>query len=88
MIPDDTKARHQQTILNVKEQSQVVDHFAHIKPEDRPVPFSDGLFKDAAIRWLIETDQVGLVFFISHVMTTSDSLCSQWPLLSTLRFRI
>jgi hypothetical protein len=65
MIPEDAKARRQASVLDVKEQFQVVDHFVRIKPEDRPVPFSDGLFKNAAIRWLIETDQVGHIFYSS-----------------------
>jgi hypothetical protein len=64
MIPEDAKARRQETNLNVKEQSQVIDHFMRIKPEDRPMPFSDGLFKDTAIQWLIETDQVSDPHFI------------------------
>ncbi|KAI0282709.1 hypothetical protein BC826DRAFT_921438, partial [Russula brevipes] len=57
MLPKDAKARRQDAITNVKEQSQVDDHFVHVKPEDRPAPFSDALFEDAAIQWLIETDQ-------------------------------
>jgi hypothetical protein len=61
MIPEDARARRQDAIANVKEQSQVDDHFAHVNHEDRPAPFSDELFKDAAIQWLIETDQVGRV---------------------------
>jgi hypothetical protein len=65
MIPEDAKARRQEAILDVKEQSQVDNHFMRIKPEDRLVPFSDKLFKDAAMRWLIETDQVGHIFYSS-----------------------
>lgn len=65
MIPEDASARRQEA--DTKEQSQVDDHFVRINPEDRPVPFSDALFKDAAIQWLIETDQVGHMF---------DSLCN------------
>ena len=67
MIPEDAKARCQEAVANVKEQSQVDNHFVHVNPEDRPAPFSDGLFKYAAIQWLIETDQVG------HII---NSLCN------------
>src|SRR5882762_10825787 len=52
MIPEDAKARCQEAVANVKEQSQVDNHFVHVNPEDRPAPFSDGLFKYAAIQWL------------------------------------
>jgi hypothetical protein len=59
MLPEDAKARRQEAVANVQKQSQINDHFVHVDLEDRPVPFSDGLFKDAAVQWLIETDQVG-----------------------------
>ena len=57
MIPEDAKARHAEAITKM-EQTQVDDHFHRVGPEDKPMPYSDGAFKDAAIRWLIETDQV------------------------------
>jgi hypothetical protein len=57
MIPEDAKARRE-AISNAMEQSQLDDHFQRVNPEDKPVPYSDGIFKDAAIQWLIETDQV------------------------------
>ena len=58
MIPKDTKARHEEATANAKEQTQVNDHFHQVNPKDKPVPYSDELFKAAAIQWLIETDQV------------------------------
>jgi hypothetical protein len=58
MIPEDAKARREEAIANAKEQTQVDDHFHHVKPEDKPVPYSDENFKEAAIQWLVETDQV------------------------------
>lgn len=59
MLPNDSKARRQDAIAKAKEQlqTQINDHFQPVDPEDKPVPYSDGLFKDAAIQWLIETDQ-------------------------------
>jgi len=39
-------------------QSQVDDHFTVIPEEEKPTPYTDELFKEAAIQWLIETDQV------------------------------
>jgi hypothetical protein len=58
MIPEDAKMRRQEAIANAKEQTQVDDHFRQVKPEEKPVPYSDELFKEAVIQWLIETDQV------------------------------
>jgi hypothetical protein len=58
MIPEDAKARREEMIANAKEQTQVDEHFHHVNPEDKPAPYSDALFKELAIRWLIETDQV------------------------------
>ena len=39
-------------------QTLVEDHYKIQKPEDKPVPYSDERFRDAAIQWLVETDQV------------------------------
>ena len=57
MIPEDAKAWCQEAIANAMEQTQVEDHFKCVNPEDKPIPYSDGLFKEVAIQWLIETDQ-------------------------------
>jgi hypothetical protein len=62
MLPEDARARRQEALEKVMEQAQVDDHFLPLKPEDKPVPYSDGLFKEASIQWLIETDQVLLIF--------------------------
>jgi uncharacterized protein YecT (DUF1311 family) len=57
MLPDDTKARRAD--LHKKfQQTQLNEHFNAATPEDHPEPYSDALFKEAAIQWLIETDQV------------------------------
>ncbi|KAF8150423.1 hypothetical protein BJ912DRAFT_869674, partial [Pholiota molesta] len=56
MLPEDTKAR-KADLLQKLEQSQVNEHFPKARPEDKPVPYSDELFKEAAVRWLVETDQ-------------------------------
>lgn len=58
MLPDDTKARRAATLEAILHQTQVNGHFKVAAPEDKPEPYSDQLFKDAAIQWLIETDQV------------------------------
>lgn len=58
MLPEDAKARRKEATANAKEQTQVNDHFHKVNPEDKPAPYSDEFFNEAAIRWLIETDQV------------------------------
>ena len=65
MLPEDTNSRKAQ-IKEKLEQSQVNHHFMKAQPEKKPEPYSE-VFKEAALQWLIETDQVGLavstVFF-------------------------
>ena len=56
MLPEDSKARRN-ALLESLRQTNVTEHFAE-KPEDKPSPYSDELFKQAAIQYLIETDQV------------------------------
>jgi hypothetical protein len=60
MIPEDAKARRAEATAKM-EQTQVEDHFLRISPEDKPTPYSDEVFKEAAIQWLIETDQVRIL---------------------------
>jgi hypothetical protein len=67
MLPKDAKERRRETDEKAMEQTQVGDHFAIMKPEDKPELYSDEVFKDATIRWLVETDQVS-----NHL---SSSLC-------------
>ena len=63
MLTDDAKARRQDALEKALEQTQVDNHFHLVKPEDKPEPYSDNIFKKAAIQWLIETDQVFLYRF-------------------------
>ena len=51
MLPEDMKTRRAQTLEENLRQMNVNDHF-------KPAPYSDELFKQAAIEWLIETNQV------------------------------
>lgn len=57
MLPDDAKAR-KSDLQQKLQQTQVNDHFDEVKPEDKPEPYSDEIFKEAMIQWLVETDQV------------------------------
>jgi len=40
------------------QQSQVNEHFELAKPEDKPKFYTDEIFKEAVIQWLIKTNQV------------------------------
>ena len=62
MLPEDSKAHCDATSETLKH-SQVDDHFTVIPEEEKLMPYSDEFFKEAAIQWLIETDQVSFCFF-------------------------
>ncbi|KAI9430688.1 hypothetical protein F5148DRAFT_990532, partial [Russula earlei] len=57
MLPKDAKIRCKEALKKVMEQSQVDDHFHPTNPDDRLTPYSDEVFKDTALQWLIKTDQ-------------------------------
>jgi hypothetical protein len=60
MLPDDAKHRKnlaKATAANLR-QPGINEHFKQEAPEDKPTPYSDALFQEAAIKWLIETNQV------------------------------
>ena len=57
MLPEDSKARRA-ALLESLRQTNVTKHFSEAKPEDKPSPYSDELFRQAAVQYLIETDQV------------------------------
>jgi hypothetical protein len=69
MLPEDTKARKADIEAKLK-QSQVNNHFPIAVPVprgERPKPYTDTNFEEAAIEWLITTDQVHslITFFIN-----------------------
>jgi len=49
---------HHDTAADKVKQLQVDDHFTVIPEEEKPTPYTDKVFKEAAIQWLIETNQV------------------------------
>ncbi len=61
MLPCDCKVRHvaQAEVLS---QTLVEDHYPVQKPGEKPVPYSDEYFKEAAVQWLIETNQYSFHF--------------------------
>jgi hypothetical protein len=56
MLPDDSAAR--KLDASKLQQGRVDQHFEIVKPEDKPIPYSDVGFREAAIQWLVQTDQV------------------------------
>lgn len=57
MLPEDSKAQRA-ALLESLRQTNVTEHFAEATPEDKPPPYSDEIFNQAAVQYLIETDQV------------------------------
>ena len=55
MLPRDSKRRKQDT-ENSKESQQRLD--SHLREHEPVVPYSDAHFCEAAIEWLVATDQV------------------------------
>ena len=65
MLPEDSATRKaaalEATALEATaklQQGRVDEHFETLKPGDKPIPYSDTSFREAALQWLIQTDQV------------------------------
>ena len=56
MLPKDAKTRHQETMRDT--QQHLDPHLEEIAPRARVTPYTDDLFRDATIEWLVSTDQV------------------------------
>jgi hypothetical protein len=61
ILLNDAKARCATQQDASTKQTAVDDHFSTQKLEDKPKPYSDSIFEEAAIQWLVETDQVCLL---------------------------
>ena len=55
MLPRDSK-RRKQDAESLKESQQQLD--LHLRERDAAIPYSDAHFCEAAIEWLVATDQV------------------------------
>ena len=58
MLPEVTKSRHAQVLEENLWQMNVNDHFKPAPKEAQPELYSDEFFKQASVKWLIETNQV------------------------------
>jgi hypothetical protein len=67
MLPSDAKERKAADHVTIL-QTQVNKHFSKAQPEDKPLPYTDNLFKEAAIEWLIQTDQVSFCFENTNIV--------------------
>ena len=58
MLPEDSANRKAAALEAAAklQQGQVDEHFETVKPGDKPIPYSDTAFREAAIQWLIQTD--------------------------------
>lgn len=57
MLPKDVKAR--KAALNKESQQQLIDsHLQPLSEEKKKIKYSEKRFREAAIEWLIATDQV------------------------------
>ena len=58
MLPEDTKARRAQVLEENLRQTNVNDHFKPAPKEAQRDLYTDELFRQASVEWLIETNQV------------------------------
>jgi hypothetical protein len=76
MIPKDVAERKKATAAAAASQSTINDHAVPLEPKAKVIPYSHELFQQAALEWLIETDQVLLyvLFIVSSLLI--ESFCS------------
>lgn len=61
MLPSDSDERRKAAAAEEKRklsQTFVDDHYKIQTPEDKPIRYTHEIFQEAAIQWLVETDQV------------------------------
>jgi len=57
MLPEDVQERKLAAVTTVK-QGTLDSNVREVAPMERVVPYSDKLFREAAVEWLISTSQV------------------------------
>jgi hypothetical protein len=64
MLPNDTKARKKALDEQRLKQTGINEHFRTVTVEEKPIQYTDEVWMEAALEWLIETGQVSCkVFF-------------------------
>ena len=56
MLADDSNEHKKAATLS--RQNTLDGHLCEAPPVERVIPYSDALFRDAALEWLVTTDQV------------------------------
>ncbi|KAF8838872.1 hypothetical protein BDN67DRAFT_906583, partial [Paxillus ammoniavirescens] len=56
-LPNDVKARKTATVTENMRQGTLDEHVREIKPGEHVLPYTDKLFHEAAVEWLITTNQ-------------------------------
>jgi hypothetical protein len=70
MLPKDTKNRRHATMKDT--QQRLDPHLEEKPPRERVITYTDDLFREAAIQWLVSTDQVSEALTI----TIYTNMCS------------
>jgi hypothetical protein len=55
MLPKDAEKRRNDAASEKESQSRLDPH---LREKERVIPYNDDMFRDAAIEWLVSTDQV------------------------------
>lgn len=61
MLPKDAEKRRNDAAN--ENQSRLDSHLREKPRKERVIPYNDDLFRDAAIEWLVSTDQVGQAIY-------------------------
>jgi hypothetical protein len=65
MLPKDAKKRRSDAQIH-ETQSHLDSHLREMPQKERVVPYTDENFRDAAIEWLVSTDQVRAYHFSNY----------------------
>ena len=84
MLPKDTEKRHKEVLVN--NQSRLDPHLREMPQKEAIIPYSDERFCDAAIEWLVSTDQVWAS--LSNLVLIHHMNHSLFKPLNTYHFRI
>lgn len=66
MLPKDAEKRCKD--LQAKNQARLDPHLREKPPKERMIPYTEELFCDAAVEWLVSTDQVRNTNFSKFVL--------------------
>jgi hypothetical protein len=58
MLPKDAQKRRREVQAASEAQSRLDSHLREKPQKERVIPYTDDIFREAAIEWLVSTDQV------------------------------